>query len=65
MKKTIFIILITIAATLVAGYGLYILYDIIMTDATLRLKQAIAEGIQEGITSTINPLNWAQFIRGQ
>jgi hypothetical protein len=65
MKKTIVIILITIAATIAAGYGLYILYDIVMTDATIRLKQAIAEGIQDGITSTINPLNWAQLIRGQ
>lgn len=62
MKKTILIITLSAIALIAIGYGLYVLYDIVMTDATARLKEAISEGIQEGITSAINPLNWPQAL---
>lgn len=65
MKKLIIISIVIIVVTIAIGYGLYVLYDIVMTDVSIRLKQAISEGIQDGITSTINPLNWAQFVRSQ
>ena len=66
MTKKIVIILITIASALVIGYGMYILYDIVMTDVQLRLTEAIAEGIREGLGSVVNPIHWARsFVQGQ
>lgn len=59
MKKII-IALVIIAAALAISYGLYVLYDIVMTDVQLRLKEAIAEGIHEGLSSVVNPIHWAQ-----
>lgn len=65
MTKKILLILLTIASTLIVGYGLYVLYDIVMTDVQVRIKQAIIEGIQEGVGSVVNPISWAQnLIRG-
>lgn len=65
MTKKILLILLTIASTLIVGYGLYVLYDIVMTDVQIRIKQAIIEGIQEGVGSVVNPISWAHnLIRG-
>jgi predicted RNase H-related nuclease YkuK (DUF458 family) len=64
MKKTILIIAVILIAAITIGYGATILYDIVMTDVTIRLKQAIAEGVEEGIReglgSVVNPISWAQ-----
>lgn len=59
-SQKIIIGIISIAALIAIGYALYVLYDIVMTDATMRIKEAIAEGIREGLGSVVNPLNWAQ-----
>lgn len=59
-SQKVIISIVVIAAAIAIGYGLYILYEIVMTDVTLRIKEAIAEGIHEGLGSVVNPLNWAQ-----
>ena len=51
MKKTILIIILSATALAAISYGLYILYGIVMTDVSLRLKEAIAEGTREGFIS--------------
>jgi|GEM_PF-2745028 len=61
----IIVVIIAVAALICIGYALFVLYDIVMTDVTLRLKDAIAEGIREGITSTVNPLNWPRALLQQ
>lgn len=62
MLKKILIVLVVIALALAAGYGLYVLYHIIMNDVQIRLKEAIAEGIREGLSSVVNPMQWAKSI---
>lgn len=62
MTKKILLILLTIISTLIIGYGLYVLYDIVMTDVQIRIKEAIIEGIQEGVGSVVNPISWAQSL---
>jgi len=61
-NQKIIIGIIAIAAALVIGYALYLLYDIVMTDVSLRIKDAIAEGIREGLGSVVNPINWAHSL---
>ncbi len=68
-KKTVIITLIFIALfiglALLCGYGIFILYEIVIVDIQERLTEAIAEGIQKGIGSAVNPLNWPKaFLRG-
>jgi hypothetical protein len=70
MKKTILIIVVVLIATIALAYGAMVLYEIVMSDVEIRLQNAIAEGIREGIHdglgSVVNPVNWAQsLIRGQ
>jgi len=62
MLKQILAILVVITLALAIGYGLYVLYGIVMDDVQLRLKEAIAEGIREGLASAINPLNWPKTL---
>lgn len=65
MLKKILIVLVIIALALAAAYGLYVLYHIVMNDVQVRLKEAIAEGIHEGLSSVVNPISWAkQLVRG-
>lgn len=62
MTKKILLTLLTIALTIIIGYGLYILYDKVMTDVQIRLSEAIAEGIREGLGSFVNPIHLARSL---
>ena len=40
------------------AYGAYIAYDILIEDATKRIRQGVAKGVGKGIKDMINPFKW-------
>ena len=56
-KKLVRLFLI-LSALFVIGYAGYRIYDYIVQDITLRVRQGVSEGIGKGITGVVNPINW-------
>jgi len=60
MIKKIITILVIIFALILAGYGIYRVYNYAVEDATKRIKSGVTEGVGEAI----NPLNLPKRIFG-
>ena len=59
--KTILITIAVIAGLIVAGYGIYKVYNLAVADATAKIKAGVKEGVEEGVSGGVgkmlNPLN--------
>jgi Ca2+-dependent lipid-binding protein len=62
MYKKIAYGIIVIASLCIIAYGTYVLYNTVMSDVEIRIKNAVSEGIKEGLLNTINPLHWPQAL---
>jgi hypothetical protein len=62
MYKKIAYGIVVIGSLCVIAYGTYVLYNTVMSDVELRIKNAVADGIKEGLLNTINPLHWPQAL---
>lgn len=62
-KKIIYFI-ITVAAIIIIGYGAYVLYNLVMDDATKRIKTGVSEGVSEGVGNSLNPIKMIGGVLG-
>lgn len=69
LLKKLFILGTTIALLALAAYGVVRLYRYVIKDATAHIKQAIsegvAEGIEKGVGNTLNPFNVSRKLFGR
>jgi hypothetical protein len=63
--KRLIIILISLAALLLIGYGGYKLYNYALDVATKRIRKSVAKGVTQGVGDSINPLKWPGKIFGK
>lgn len=54
LVRFFFILLLILAAC----YGLFVVYNIAIEDATNRIRQGVAKGVGKGIKDMINPFKW-------
>jgi hypothetical protein len=67
-SRNILLTLVIIASIVAFGYGAYWLYNVVVEDATNRIRiavsQGVSEGISDGIINAVNPLTLPAKIFG-
>lgn len=62
--KKLFYLFLTIVAIMVIGYGAYVLYHVMIEDATKRIKTGVSEGVSEGVGKSLNPFKMIGGVLG-